>query len=367
MEFAEKYNLSYEFASKKLLFTFPDLGMKHKPSYIRLHTGESAEQIQGFSVAQVLVDEAASCKWSDTNPTEDAILQAMSRMDNEKANFRQMLLCGSPENTLENRFFKFFETPNPNKHLYKMSARENPHVKEWVEDMLSEWSPELVKAYIDGDWINMSSARCYTSFSEKNIDANIDLDPRLPLHISFDFGANVGVVLLVGQEQKGTLVTTHEIHREKLTTAGAMNILKEILSKYPPFDEIQIYGDAMGQYRGGSSSTETDYTVIRQHILDWKLRSRLRILSKNPQHTERVNRMNVALQNIYGEIGLKIHPRCAKLKRDFENVTWDESGTRIAKSLSVSHWSDAEGYRVFYLRNPKIRKENPIRGRVSVS
>jgi hypothetical protein len=50
-----------------------------------------------------------------------------------------------------------------------------------------------------------------------------------------------------------------------------------------------------------------------------------------------------------GKVHYLIHPDCAKLINDFEKLKWD-NGEIGKKDRNLSHPSDAEGYRIHWIR-----------------
>ena len=69
----------------------------------------------------------------------------------------------------------------------------------------------------------------------------------------------------------------------------------------------------------------------------------------NPVVRDRVTLMNAKLKSAGGERLLVVHPRCAELIRDFEQVTYKEGSGVVDKDRDPkrTHLSDALGYLVW--------------------
>jgi hypothetical protein len=57
--------------------------------------------------------------------------------------------------------------------------------------------------------------------------------------------------------------------------------------------------------------------------------------------------------DLRGEVHWKVHPRCERLIGDMRRLRYNQSGDIDKRDRSLTHASDAEGYRVHYLRPPR--------------
>ena len=74
-----------------------------------------------------------------------------------------------------------------------------------------------------------------------------------------------------------------------------------------------------------------------------------RIPPVNPAVRDRVTVMNGMLHSAAGERRMRVHPRCAELIKDFEQVVFKENSQAIDKDRDPrrTHLSDALGYLVW--------------------
>lgn len=131
---------------------------------------------------------------------------------------------------------------------------------------------------------------------------------------------------------------------------------------------IHLYGDAAGKAESHAGPDLSSWAIIKRFMRDRNLKFVDHVPSKDPLIQDRVNAVNEALKDAYGTIHLAHDPKCAKLRQDFEKVTWkrDSTGQSIGKldpgpHGSLTHMSDALGY--FLHQKFAIRpKAGPQRG-----
>jgi len=109
-----------------------------------------------------------------------------------------------------------------------------------------------------------------------------------------------------------------------------------------------VYADATGA-RLQTTGT-TDVAILKKVLGDGPHGEvRFRIPRSNPAVRERVMLMNAKLESATGERGLRVHPDCKGLIKDFEQVTYKENSLIIDKDRDPkrTHLSDALGYLVW--------------------
>jgi len=127
--------------------------------------------------------------------------------------------------------------------------------------------------------------------------------------------------------------------------------------------ELHIFGDASGESRWAGTG-ETQYDLIRESLENWGIPYRLRVPSGNPPVVDRINAFNVALLDLHGRPHWRCHPRCKRLIADLIRLRRTAAGEINKQNPELSHASDAEGYRVWYLR--PVRTPPKTNNRVNV-
>ncbi|HNX27376.1 MAG TPA: terminase family protein, partial [Phycisphaerae bacterium] len=192
----------------------------------------------------------------------------------------------------------------------------------------------------------------YCNFSAANIDTGCELIAGQPLHVSFDFNIDPGMHAEIGQyDNKADIFTCcHEIYDDRLSVRGAMErFLKWFNTQNLKFPEIHVFGDASGDNEWAGTA-ESCYTIVRQYLDKLSIQYRMRVMKKNPPVLERINTFNEALCDVDKKIHYRVHPRCKRLIADFKKLKSDAGGLIDKREHALSHASDAEGYRVHYLR-----------------
>jgi len=198
----------------------------------------------------------------------------------------------------------------------------------------------------------------YGNFSAANVDPGVVLRNDLPLQISLDFNVRPGMHLEIGQydNKKDEFIVVDEIHEPRMHARGSAEAFVQWVKaqggyKWP--GELHIFGDASGQSEW-TGTGETDYQIVKQVLNREGIKYRIRVPKGNPGIKDSMNAFNNALCDIDEHRHYRVHPRCKRLLADFKNLKTDENGLIDKHVNALSHSSDAERYRVFYLRPMRI-------------
>ncbi len=203
----------------------------------------------------------------------------------------------------------------------------------------------------------------YGNFSAANVDPSVTLRNDLPLQISLDFNVRPGMHLEIGQydNKKDEFVVVDEIHEPRMHARGAAEAFAEWVKAQGGYrwpDELHVFGDASGQSEW-TGTGETDYQIVKQVLRREGIKYRIRVPKGNPGIKDSMNAFNDALCDIDGHRHYRVHPRCKRLIADFKNLKTDENGLIDKHVDALSHSSDAERYRIFYLRPMTLIADEP--------
>lgn len=224
---------------------------------------------------------------------------------------------------------------------------------------------------------DVRTGRVYTEFSSTpkagNVDPSIALVPGHPLHMAIDFNVRPGMHCIVGQyfdfEDKFTAV--HELYEEGMDLRGMMRAFEALIKETGwVFPELHIFGDASGNARTmeNASVGETYYSLVKLalhrmgFVMDLgtagtnAMKYRIRVPKSNPRIVDRVMAVNGVLCDLDGVRRYLIHPRCESLLDDYKQLRTGEDGLPDKTDQSMSHSSDAEGYRIHYLRPTLVKR-----------
>jgi hypothetical protein len=205
-----------------------------------------------------------------------------------------------------------------------------------------------------------------------NVDRSAELVSGQPIHVSFDFNRNPGMHVEIGQYfyDRDLFTCCHEIHGPFMKLTASLDELEKLIKrlagrgenfkwKDAPWPELQIFADATGkQDRAETTETAIDMIVNRMRRLGWAYRMRVPV--KNPPQRTRVDSFNEALHDQDGDVHYVVNPRCERLMHDFKELRTDEHGLIDKHEEKLSHASDAEGYRVHYLRPVRQVAATPV-------
>jgi len=201
---------------------------------------------------------------------------------------------------------------------------------------------------LDGELLpGVGGSRAYGAFEYQLLVHPLEkLEPRRPLCWMLDFNVEP-MVSLVGQR----IGRVFQVHRELILDQGSVTDMGKLFrQEYPTHRaEVWVYGDATGSNRDAQTG-RTDYQVLLNELRGYPVPLRLKIPAANPRVPDRINAVNRALKDEFGELGVEVDPSCEEFIADLEGVLRDPKGG-IKKTFNKSdpyirrtHTSDAFGY-----------------------
>jgi hypothetical protein len=224
---------------------------------------------------------------------------------------------------------------------------------DYIASLLASYPPQLIQAYLDGQFVNLLAGTVYHQFSRTLNNCFDALEPGEAAHIGMDF--NVGKMAAVVHVQRhGAPIAVDEI------TGGydTPDMIRQIKERFWAFDdaqgkylksrEITIYPDASGGSRKSVNASETDIKLLRDAGF------RVSAPEANPPVKDRINSMNAMFCNAAGERRYKVNTlRCPTYSDHLEQQIWAENG-EPDKTAGADHTNDAGGY--FIHRNYPLIK-----------
>lgn len=368
----------------KFWFDLPDFGTKSDPSLIYVRTADRPEVITGFTVGAIWGDEVARWKSDELNPLNDPKLQAMGRLRDPRARILQFLMTFTHEGDDTAVYRDFEESPKPNHKLYRAGTFENPHAKDYADQLVGQLTPELKAQYVDGVAAQFRGGSVYSSYTDaRNKDDTLILDDRLPLHLSVDFNIAPGMHAIIGQHHTNAdlLTAVYELHRQRMDVRQMIGDFFELVKKLGgwKWPELHLFGDPSGDSKWSASGDKSAWDILIESIKNYSETNRVPIIYKKKvplSHAavgDRVNSTNCALFTLGGKVRYKIHggqtpekhshlePGCPRLIRDYKRLKWTD-GEIDKDDRKLSHPSEADSSRVHFLmpiRKP-IRSTNAI-------
>jgi len=239
---------------------------------------------------------------------------------------------------------------NPEYELIRGKTSDNHHLPDdYVDTLLKTFPPQLKKAYLDGEFVNMAGLTVYSGFDRVHSNTHLTLDDfneSAPLHIGMDFnvGRMAATIGMKSTDDVKQLFIVDEFH--KLMDTPAM--ITAIRTRYPT-RTIIVYPDASGKSRKSTDASKSDIRLLRDAGF------RINAPKRNPPVRERVLSTNTMFLNLEGDRNLFVNTsKCPNLTEALEKQVYDDNGIPIKDG--TEDINDALGYkcnRVFGLAKPR--------------
>lgn len=317
-----------------------------------LRTLDNPARIVGYESFRAKIDELDTLK---REHAAEAWQKVIARNRQKPSTYRDT--SGKPMNTVS-----VFTTPEGFRFVYdrwsanpgdgyqfiQASTKSNPFLPpDYIDGLRASYPAQLIDAYIDGQFVNLTSGAVYHQFSRQLNHSDERWDGREALHIGMDF--NVGhMAAVVYVIRDGDPIAVDEI----IDAYDTPDIIGKIQRRY--WDDgrkcsIAVYPDASGNARKSVGASVTDHALLRQAgftvIVD----------GANPSIRDRVNAMNAMICNAKGERRYKINThQCPQTTACLEQQAYDKHG-EPDKSSGKDHPADAAGYpicKLFPIRKP---------------
>lgn len=317
---------------------------------------DDPERIRGLHVSGLILDEAQLCDLETWNKII---------MPTTVQNKAWQLLIGTPSGP-QGIFYHLWCIGNDPKQRSWTSVTLtvddtgciDPEV--W-EDILATTDHNAVQQEYYCSFDAAISNRVYYNF-DTNAAGSDGRDPHLrtcvddgksPLHIGMDFNVAFLPAVVAQIRANGDVEIIEEIALRNATTDMMCEAIK---LKYPG-RTIYVYPDASGANAGTAQVHGSNHALIRAHGFV--------IISpaKNPKVSDRVQAVNIALQNAKGERKLFINHKC---KHTIETLSFQELNEHTGqpdKTKGLDHMADAIGYLVSRIKplRSNIFKQRTLR------
>lgn len=295
------------------------------------------ERIVGYKHADAIADEI------DTLPTNAARevwnkIIARNRQKKPDGTLNTVAAATTPEG------FKFvYDRWQKNGRaedgyrIYRASTFSNARnlPPDYIPSLYSTYSTNLLLAYVDGQFVNLTSGSVYPEFDRNLNDTKAQIVSNEPLHIGMDFNiGNMSAVIHVQRDGEPHGVAEH---MKVLDTPEMIALIKKRWEGHP----ILVYPDSSGRNRKSANASESDLALLRQ------AKFQVCVNSRNPSVKDRVISMNTMI-NRGGQRRYHIsQDRCPMAVESLEKQAYDDNG-EPDKKTGHDHSNDAIGYYVNY-------------------
>ncbi len=220
---------------------------------------------------------------------------------------------------------------------------------DYIPSLLASYPPQLVNAYLEGKFVNLTSGAVYPDFDRFANHIDEAIEPGEPLHIGLDFNVyNCSAAVGVIRDKKPRILD--ELKGVRDTPA----MVKSLKDRFPGH-HITVYPDASGQSNKTVNASLSDLQILKD------AKFAICVDGTNPLVKDRVASVNAQIFNAAGTRSLLVNTRkCPTLTECLEQQVYDDNG-EPDKSQGQDHLPDAAGYLLTY-RWPVVR---PVATRVA--
>lgn len=304
--------------------------------------------IVGFKIGKALVDEIDIMKQKQAETAWRKIIARMRYNVDGLPNSIDITTTPEGFKFVYQRFVKALRDKPNLRGMYGMvqastfdNAANLP--EDYIPSLLASYPPQLISAYLRGQFVNLASGSVYPDFCRDQNHTNAAMQENEPLHVGMDFNVlNMSAVIFVIRD--GLPYAVDELVKVRDTPAMA-----KLLEDRYPGRSITVYPDASGKATKSVNASVSDLAILRQAGFA------VRVNDANPAVKDRVNAVNAMILNGEGKRRLMVNTdRCPHLTENLEQQCYDDNG-EPDKSSGDDHLNDALGY--------FINQRYPIRSR----
>lgn len=324
-ELLEQYGVAYRMVKTPDPFIeVPDWGGK-----FIFRTMDNPARIVGYEVAHSICDELDTLTIDKARDVWNKIIA------------RNRQKCGMPNSVAVSttpegfRFVheRWVRKAAPGYRIYRAKTSDNAAnlPDGYIDNLRNTYSSQLLAAYLDGEFVNLTSGSVYSEFDRKLNASSETIKEKEPLHIGMDF--NVGKMAAVIHVLRGD-----DPHAAmELTDVFDTPAMAKLIKARFPEHAILVYPDASGGSRRSNNASESDFAILKQAGF------RVCVNPTNPAVKDRVLSMNRMFHN-NGERRYRVNvERCPNLVESLEKQAYDKNG-EPDKSGGFDHVIDGAGY-----------------------
>lgn len=277
----------------------------------------------------------------------------LRRLPKIKQNF---LIAATNPDAPSHWVYKYFVEPNLNKEhetrkVFYSNGFENPFLDPvYVEQLKKDLPPKEARRLIYGEWVEIDTERLYSEYDTQRQylkDQKYNLNPNLPVHMSFDFNIGYNKPMSAILFQYDPLKDIFHVYCEAIISNGrTSDIVHEFHSRGVLVKEqiIEINGDAAGKHRDTRSLT-SDYDIIRKELANLGYSFTYNVPLANPPIRSRHNMLNAYCKNSLSEVRLYLYQGMKTLDEGLRLVQIKKGSSYVEDdSKPYQHVTTALGY-----------------------
>ena len=299
------------------------------------------DRIVGFEIGNAYIDEIDIMTYSDAENAWNKIIARCRQSNKAYPNFMNRMYAATTPEGFNFVYHRWVKNKGPQYNMVQASTRSNPYLPaDYIQALLDTYPANLIEAYIEGQFVNLTSKQVYPNFNRIDNDTDRTLKPSDILHIGVDFNVlNTNAVIHVLDKESKQAFAVDELI--KLTDTPAF--IEAVKENYPD-NTIYVYPDATGSSLKSVDASKSDIKLIRDAGFF------IRAKSKNPLIKDRIQSMNGMLRTGDDTVHYKINSeKCPSYVAALEQHTYDKNGRPIKDpNNNIDDINDAAGYCIHY-------------------
>jgi Terminase large subunit, T4likevirus-type, N-terminal/Terminase RNaseH-like domain len=309
---------------------------------IVFRTMENPERIVGYEVAHSIIDEL------DTLPIEKArqVWNKVIARNRQKCSMPNTVAVATTPEGFRFVHERWVKNSAPGYVLFRAKTMDNAeHLPaEYIPNLRNTYSSQLLAAYLDGEFVNLTSGSVYPEFSRVLNSSDETIKQNETLHVGMDFNVSHGAAaihVLRGDDPHAVA--------ELVDVFDTPAMIKMLTERYKAKGHaLMIYPDASGKNRKSQDASASDIALLRQ--------AGFQICANpaNPAVKDRVLSANAMIHR-EGSRRYRVNPEtCPHLVEALEKQAYDKHG-EPDKTSGFDHIIDAATYFVVY-RYPIVKR-----------
>lgn len=311
-------------------------------------TMDTPERIVGYETFRAHADELDTLKTEHARTAWNQIIaRNRQRLPDRPGAHNRASAYTTPEGF---RFTheRWVVNATPDYQIYRAPTYSNPFLPaDYIEGLRSTYPAQLIDAYIEGQFVNLTSGTVYSSYDRDRCDSRETIRPGEQLFIGMDF--NIGAMAAcIGVKRVDGLHFVEEI-------SGVLDtpeMIRTINSRYEGH-AIRVYPDASGGGRKTVDASKSDLILLKQAGF------RVVVNPANPAVRDRIVAMNSGFESARVWVNSRT---CPTLAASLEQQAYNPQG-EPDKQGGFDHQVDAAGYLV--VKEMPVRK--PTRDKATVA
>lgn len=261
-----------------------------------------------------------------------------------------ILSATNPDSPSHPAYKYFIDTTIESRKVFYSVTRDNPFLPPWyIEQLYETYDEKEALRMLEGKWIEIKSEVIYYAFTSDNIIERYDVNPTLPIIVTFDFNIGIGKPLSFCAMQYNPEIDTFFIFNEWIIEgANTEEAIGQAIEDelFTLSDQFIIRGDCNGRARS-TKSNKTDYEIIKNCLRNLSISFDLDIPNVNPQIRKRHITVNGYIKNSTGRKRLFVTRNCKGCIEGLRLSTLKKGSSYIEDdSFQYQHVTTAIGYAI---------------------